>query len=458
MSDGGVIGGDRLEQLAGRAVENTVDAGADQADVYCVDGIASTVRVYEGAIENLTEAGSRGVGVRAFVGGRSGYAYGPDLSDRGIERLARAACECAAVTEPDEHAGLPEACGITEVGKLASSSFSDWEIDRKVDLALEVERTARERDPLISNVEDTVYADDRVRVAIANSNGFIASFDRTQCHAYAYAFAGEGSELMTGIGVGTADDPSGLDPASIGAEAADRAMALHGARQPTSRRGPVVLDAVVAASFLGVIGSILSADAVQRGRSLFAGKEGERVASGSLYLLDDGTAEGGLATMPFDGEGMPTRRTELIRGGNLKTFLFDSYTARKVSRESTGNGQRGSYRAPPSVGRTNLVLEPGEATLDQLIEQAGDGVYVMGVTGLHSGVNAITGQFSVGATGRVIEGGRLGEAVREFTIASDLLSMLGGVEAIGSERRWLPFGGSVRASPMLIDAMAVAGS
>ncbi len=155
---------------------------------------------------------------------------------------------------------------------------------------------------------------------------------------------------MTGLGVGMGRSPGALDPEAIGAEAADRALALVGARQPESRRCPVVLDAFVAASFIGFIGSMLSADAVQRGRSLFADHEGEEVADPVLRLADDGTASDGPASAPFDGEGVSTRRTGLIEDGRLLGFLYDSRTARKAGRSSTGNASRGSYRSPPSVG------------------------------------------------------------------------------------------------------------
>ena len=344
-----------------------------------------------------------------FRGGRSGYAYGSDLSEEGLRSLARAA----------RGSGLGDGAGRVRrhrttgraggVDGLVAPGFREWTMERRVELALAVERAARGRDPLVSNVEDTVYADSEGRAALATSNGFCASYEQTQCYAYAYAFAGEGADRMTGIGLAVARGPDGIEPEAVGAEAADRAVALHGARQPRSRRCPVVLDPHVAASFASVIGRTLSADAVQRGRSLFAGKEGEQIADPALRLLDDGLDPEGLATAPFDGEGNPQQSTTLIEAGKLRTYLFDAYTARKAGRESTGNGARGSYRAPPSVGSTNLLVAPGSGTTADLIAEAGDGLYVMGVSGLHSGVNAISGSFSVGATGRLIRNGELAE-------------------------------------------------
>ena len=152
------------------------------------------------------------------------------------------------------------------------------------------------------------------------------------------------------------------------------------------------------------------------------------------------------------------RRVGLIEGGRLLTFLFDARTARKAARATTGSAVRSSYRSPPSVGTGNLVVEPGSRSLEELVREAGDGLYVADVAGLHSGVNPVSGTFSVGATGRLIEGGELAAPVREVTIASDLVTMLRGVAGIGSEARWVPFGGSVRAVPLLLGEMAVSGS
>ena len=415
------------------------------------------IRVYEGEVESLSDAGGRGVGVRAFVDGRSGYAYGTDLSEGGAVEVAGAARAAAEAADPDEHDGLPDECGATPVDGLASPALREWTTEQKVELTLAVERAARSR-PGVTQVENAVYSDADGSVALANSRGFAAGYDATQAWAYASAFAGEGADLMTGLGVDLGRDPSALDPEAIGGEAAERALALVGARQPESRRCPVVLDAFVAASFIGFIGSMLSAEAVQRGRSLFAGREGDEIAGQALAVADDGTVPEGPASAPFDGEGSPSRRTPLIGGGRLLTFLFDVRTARKAGRGTTGNASRGSYRSPPSVGTTNLVLDPGELDLAGLFREAGDGLFVTDVAGLHSGVNPVSGSFSVGATGRLIEGGEAGAPVRELTIASDLVSMLQAVREVGSQARWVPLGGSVKAPPMLVAEMAISGS
>ena len=432
-------------------------AGASDAEAWVEDTRTRQIRTYEGAVESLSDAGARGIGLRAFAGARSGYAYGTDLGDAGIADLARAAHAAAAVADADEHAGLPEENGTADVPGLHSPELANWSTERKVDLALEVERAARAH-PAVTQVETVVYSDADGSAAIANSRGFAASMEVTQAWAYASAFAGEVAALMTGLGLGLGRDPAALDPAAIGEEAGDRAAALVGATQPNSRRCPVVLDAFVAASFIAFIGGMVSADAVQRGRSLFADREGEEVAVPGFRLADDGTDPDGPGSAPFAGEGSPTRRTPVVEDGRLATFLFDSRTARRAGRRTTGNAGRGSYRSPPAVAPTNLMLEPGEASLEELVKRAGDGLFVTDVAGLHSGVNPVSGTFSVGASGRLIEDGELGRPVRELTIASDLVSMLRAIDGVGSESRWVPFGGSVKAAPLLIGEMAVSGA
>jgi PmbA protein len=231
---------------------------------------------------------------------------------------------------------------------------------------------------------------------------------------------------------------------------------MIGARRTESRKAPVVLDEFTAASFIGIAAGALSGEAVLRGRSPFVGKDGEQVASALLTLTDDGLVEGGPSTAPFDGEGVAQRVTPLISGGKIENFLYDVRTAREAGKTSTGSGRRGSYRGSPGPGASNIIVGAGEASLEELFAQAGDGLYVTNVVGLHSGVNPVSGQFSVGASGIEIKDGKLAGPVREATIASDLITMLKGVQGVGAERRWIPFGGSILTAPLLVAEMSIA--
>jgi PmbA protein len=447
-----------LSATARRAVEAAADAGASDAEAYVSREGGREIRVHGGEVESLTAATQTGVGVRAWIGRRVGYAYGTDLSEAGVAAIAARAAEAAGAADEDEFAAPPQPAEIEALPGLSDPSIAEWDSGRAAELALTVERTALESDPRLVGVETAVYADADEQVAIASSTGVAGEYESSSCYAYLQALAeGEGAR-ETGLGFGLARGPRGLDPEAIGNEAAQRALAMIGAGKPASRACPVVLDETVAASFAGLIGGGLSARAVQRGRSPFAGRLEEEVASEAFVLHDDGRAPEGPASAPFDGEGVPRRRTALIEGGKLRSYLYDTYTANREGLASTGSAARHGYRSLPSVSASNLVVAPGTQSLEELLAQAGDGVFVTDVAGLHSGVNPVTGVFSVGASGRVIRDGQLAEPVREFTIAGELGAMLGAVTAAGAEARWVPFGGSVSTPPLLIAELAVSGS
>jgi PmbA protein len=440
------------------AVEAALTAGAEAAEAYALEETGREVRVHDGEVESLTVATERGIGVRTWIGRRVGFAYGTDLSHDGLASVGGRAVEAAKTADEDEFAKAPAPEGeASSIAGLRDASVSGWPTAEVADLALAVERAALEVDKRIVGVEQAAYADSDARVAIRSSAGVEGSFEASSCYAYLQALAGGNGGRETGLGFGLARGPEGLDARAIGREGAERALAMIGAGKPPSRSCPVVLEPTVAASFVGAIGEVLGADAVQRGRSPFAERLGEEIAGAALVLRDDGLDPEGLGSSPFDGEGVPRRRTALIDDGRLRSFLHDSYTARRAGAGSTASAGRGGYRSLPSVSPSNLVVGEGPHTFEELLGKAGVGVYVTDVAGLHSGVNPVSGVFSVGASGRVISGGELAEPVREFTIASDLVGMCGLVSAAGAESRWVPFGGSVRTPPLLVGEMTVSG-
>ncbi len=442
---------------AGRAVEAALGAGASAAEAYASRDTGREVRVHGGEVESLTAATQTGIGIRAWDRHRVGYAYGTDLSEAGVAALAARAAEMAAAADEDEFAAPPAPAEIEAIPGLDSPSVAEWNAGQVAELALIVERTALAADPRVAGVETAVYADSTEQVAIASSTGIAASYESSNCFAYLQALAeGEGGR-ETGLGFGLARGPEDLDPEAIGTEGAERAVAMIGAAKPASRSCPVVLDPTVAASFAGLIGGALGARAVQRGRSPFAGRLGDEVASTSFALHDDGRDPAGPASAPFDGEGVPRRLTPLIEGGALRSYLYDTYTANREGTSSTGSASRAGYRSLPSVSASNLIVAAGDLSTEELLAQAGEGVFVTDVAGLHSGVNPVTGVFSVGASGRTIAGGELAEPIREFTIAGELVAMLRAVVAAGSETRWVPFGGSVKTPPLLVSELAISG-
>jgi PmbA protein len=448
-----------LAEAARLSVEAALAEGASDSEAYTLRQSGREVRVHAGKVESLSAATERGVGLRAWIGGRAGYASGTELSEQGLRELGARAVTAAGIADEDEYVAPPRADGTyPRLDGLRDPAIAEWPADRLVELTLAVERAAISRDQRVGTVELAVYAGSDDEVAIRSSTGIECSYEASSCYAYVQALAeGDGSK-EPGLGFGVARSPAGLDADSIGVEGADRAAAMVGAGKPQSRSCPVVFDPTVAASFAGLIASRLGADSVQRGRSPFADLLGEELASEALVLHDDGLETEGLAATPCDDEGIPRARTALIEGGRLRTFLHDSYTARRGGADRAGNAVRGSYRSPPSVGPSNLIVQAGSLTSTDLISAAGDGVYVTDVAGLHSGVNPVNGVFSVGASGRMIKGGELADPVREFTIASDLVSMLRAVREAGSEARWVPFGGIVRTPPLLIAEMTIGGN
>jgi len=448
-----------LDEVARRGVEAATAAGASDAEVWTEGSRQREVRVHAGEVESLTEASGRGLGIRAWIGDRTGYAYGTDLTGAGLTDLAAAAVGAARVADGDEFSAAPEPAPepAAEIAGLHDAAVGLTETAEVIDLAKRIERTALDRDR-VSGVEEVVYVDEDTTAAIATTRGVSGGYAASAAYAFLQAMATEDAEVQTGLGFGVGRSPRDLDAEAIGIEAGDEASSMLGATKPESRTCPVVLSERVTASFAGFTGSALCADEVQRGRSPFADRLGEELTAPAFVLADDGLDPGGLASAPFDGEGTPRGRTPLIRDGKLLAYLHDSYTARRGEARSTGNASRSSYRSAPSVSTSNLVLESGELSLEQLLREAGDGVHITEVAGLHSGVNPVTGRFSVGASGRAIRGGELAEPLREFTIAGDLLGTLAAVRAVGSESRWVPFGGSVLTAPMLVAELAIGGS
>ncbi len=443
--------------IAKKAMAAAAATGVDQAEAFAMQTRSMRIKVYRQEVEELVSSTGSGVGVRVFKGAAVGYAYTSDLSGDGLKAAARAAEATMAVTAPDEFAGLPQPAKEFPELDLYSGKLRETPVSDKIAFAAMLEQTALERDSRISQVEAATYAEGEGVVAIANSLGFERQFRESTCYAFLQAIAEQDGHMQTGISFTTGRELEQLAGTVTGQEAADRAVSLLGARQCPTMSCPVVMDPFVTASVIGVIGAALTGEAVQKQRSMFAGKDGAPVASPGVNLIDDGLHPEGLATAPFDGEGVPTQRTELVKDGILQGFLYDAYSGRKEGKASTGNGSRGSYRSQPHVAATNLRLLPGTASQAEIIGEVEEGFFVMDVAGIHSGVNIISGDFSVGATGRLIRNGELAEPVREVTIAGNLLKMLESVKTVGNDNRWVPFGGSIHAPSLLLAEMTVSG-
>jgi PmbA protein len=441
-----------LAELARAAV---AAAGPGEAvEAYAERTVRTEVEARGGEVEGLTFAESRGLGVRLIVEGRLGYAWAADPSPEEVRATVARARENASLATPDEHHVLPEARPAEPIPELYRPEQASMPTERKVALALELERRTVSLDPRVRKVEDVRYGDAVSEVAIASTTGIDAAYERTDVWCVVVALAERDDETQTGFSFRVGRALPELDHEAVAAEAVERGARMLGARKPPTMRVPIVLDPFAGASFLGVLAGALTAEAVQKQRSLFAGLVGQAVGSPHVTLVDDGRLLAGPAASPFDDEGVPTARTELITRGTLNGFLHDTTTAHRGGTVSTGNARRAGYRSVPSVGITNLYLEPGEPSLAELLALADGGVLIQDVSGVHSGANPISGEFSVGATGLRISGGALGEPLREMTIASTIPEMLRAVTAVGSDLRFFT---AVGTPSVLIGEMTVAG-
>ncbi len=443
-----------LHELCAAAVEAAT--GDEAVEAYAEESRHTEASALRGEIEGLTFAESRGVGVRLIAGGRLGYAYAADPTPDEVREAVRRARENAALAEPDEFNVLAAPAAAAPIAELYREDQANIPTDRKVALALDLERRAISIDPRASKIDAAQIGDAVSRVAIASTTGVQAEYARTDAWCVAVSLAVEADETQTGFSftIGRGIDDLGWE--AIADEAVRRAVRMLGATKPPTAKVPIVLDQFAAMSFLGVLAGALSAEAVLKQRSLFASMVGQQVGSELFTLVDDGTITIGPAASPFDDEGVPTGRTELFTRGTLNGFLHNTYTAARTGggTRSSGNAKRGGYKSTPGVGTSNFYLDAGELSFDELLVRAEGGVLIQDVSGVHSGANPISGEFSVGATGLRIAGGALGEPLREMTVASTLPEMLAGITGVGSDLR---FFSSVGTPSVLFGEMTLAG-
>jgi PmbA protein len=442
-------------KLAKRLVDRAQKRGAKQAEAYLEVGRQSSCRVRDGQIEDLTEATSKGVGIRVIVKDRLGFAYTSDFDPTSLDAFVDRAVQLAEAAAPNKLNGLPtakELKGRSDVGELFDPAVASLPSDWKIKVALEVEKAGKAVDPRI-HAFDNVGAGDYVsEVYAASSEGLKDEYSGTYVYLYASPVASENGQLQTSYWYDYKRFLSELDsPETIGREAARRALRMLGARKVKTQRVPVIFDPTMAASIVGSIASAANGDSVYKKSSIFAALMGKRVAAKGITLVDDGLLPRGLATSPFDGEGVPTRKTSIVEGGVLKSFLYDSFTARKAKAKTTGNAARG-YRSLPSIGTNNLYLEPGTRSPEEIIREVKNGFYVTAMLG--QGANIVTGDYSRGANGLWIENGELTHPVQEVTVAGSLLDMLQGIDAVGNDLR---FRGSVGAPTLRFGELTVSG-
>ncbi|BAF59340.1 predicted Zn-dependent protease and their inactivated homologs [Pelotomaculum thermopropionicum SI] len=440
-------------RTAEAALDRAKKLGAHLAEVYISSTKELNIEVRDGRVETMKLAEDRGLGIRVIQNGRIGFSFSTDLSPRGVEDAARKALDNCGKASEDPFNRLPPPGTDYPALDIYDPAIREATVEQKIEMARYMEETARSYDPRVKIIESSTYQDGEVLVCVINSLGMQLSYRSAYCGIYLALAAGEGDDSQTGFALDFKLKYDQLKPEKVGREAARRAVRMLGAAPVTTRRVAVVLDPFVATGFLGLLGPALTGEAVQKGRSLFARKVGERVASDKITITDDGAMPGGIASAPFDGEGVPTSRTVLIEKGILKGYLHNTYTASREGVRSTGNGVRSSFKGTPEVGVTNFFIEPGQVPPEALIRELPDGLYITEVMGMHT-ANPISGDFSVGVAGLLIENGELTRPVRGMAMGGNIMDFLAGIDAVGNDLQF--FGG--RGAPTLrVAGMTVSG-
>jgi PmbA protein len=442
-------------ELATQIIRLALDRGATDAECTLAEGEEFSALVRMRSLERLKDAGSRAAGLRVLVGRRVGSSYTSDLSSDGIRELVKSAMELAAISTEDPHAGLPEPSELGALPgdlQLFSADIAGTNTDYRIEQARQTEEAAFSADPRITNSEGASFDAHSGKRVFANSRGFSGSYRVSSCSLSTTPVARQGEFMERDYWYSSARKYSNLQsPAHIGRCAAERTVRRLGARKVSTQKVPVIFDPQTARTLLANIFDAVEGDAIYRSASFLAGKLGDRVASESVTIVDDGTLPGLFGTSPFDDEGVPSRRTVVIDRGVLKSYLLNAYTARKLGLKTTGNAARG-ITGNTGVGHGNLFLEAGDLDPYELIRGISKGLYVTELIG--SGVNIVTGDYSRGAAGQWIEHGDFAYPVSEITIASTLQRMLMDLEAVGSD---LEFRGSVASPTLVIREMTVSG-
>lgn len=443
------------EALAKKIVHRALKRGAKEAEAFLQVGRSADVRVRDGEIEDLTQATSKGVGVRVYVKNRLGFVWTSDFEWSALDTLIDRAIALAEMSAPHPLNGLPDKRTLgkfPDVGLLFDEEVASLPPDWKIKAAVEMEKVVKAYDSRITAMDSVGAGEGVTEVYLASSAGMHGSYRGTSVYLYASPVASDGHQLQTSYWYDAKRFFEDLaTPESVAQKAASRAVRLLGAKKVNTQRCPVIFDATMAAGFVSSIAAAANGDAVFKRASFLASSLGKKIAPAHVSIIDDGLRPRGLGTSPFDGEGVPTRRTPIVEGGVLKAFLYDSFTARKAKAKSTGNASRG-YRSLPGIGVNNLLLEPGSKSAEEIIREVPHGFYVTAMLG--HGANTVTGEYSRGANGLWIENGELTTPVQEVTVAGSLTDMLQQLDAVGSD---LTFHGSTGAPTIRFKELTVSG-
>ena len=446
-----------LISIVSDIVERARRLGADEADAYLTTSTESSVRVRKGEVERVIEAGSHAASVRVIKEKRTSVCSTTDLTPKALDEMVQQAIELAAVSEPDEFAGLPDradlALGAHPNLELYDEQVESVSTNEMKDAALRCEQAAFDYDSRVTNSDGAEMQIVWGQAALANSLGFAASYPSTNAMLIVEAICDDADGKKRNDYWFTVERSlHRLEaPEEVGRKAAARAVAKLGARKTETKTMPVVWEAPVAGALLRIIGQAVSGELLYRRSTFLAGLEDTQVASPLFTLTDDPLLAGRMGSRPFDGEGVTSRTVPLFEDGLFRAFLFDSYYARRLGRSTTGAAQR-SLTALPAPGTSNLVLTPGATPPHELYAGIKDGLFITDLMGF--GVNLTTGDFSRGAQGFRIENGELTYPVTEVNVSGNLQEMLAGIDAVGDDPLWR---GGIAAPSLRISRLTVSG-
>jgi PmbA protein len=445
-------------ELVARALELLRRAGADAGDALLVMSQSTQTRVRGEEIDFVTQARERTLGIRALVAGarglRTALTSTSDLEPASVASLVDATVALARATAEDPMAGLPDGGFAQDAPELDLADPRDRgvPVEERIASARGAEAAARAVDPRIVNSEGSQAASELRSVVYGNTQGFLGSYEAAFHSLSCEPIARQNGSLQRDAWWTAARRLADLEePERVGRRAGERALRRLGARRVRTQEVPVLFDPVTAPSLLSHLVACANGYSIYRETSFLASRMGERIASELVTVIDDGRLPGGLGSRPFDGEGLPTRRTAIVQRGRLESWLLDAYSARKLGAAPTGSAARGPSSAP-SVAPTNLWLEPGSGTLEELVARTPRGLLVTELIGM--GFNPVTGDYSRGAAGLWIEGGEIAHAVEEITIAGNLGEMLASIDAVADDLLWL---GRVASPSLRVARMTVAG-
>lgn len=429
--------------------------GFNEYEVYYVDRESLSINAYNEEVEKYNLTTSYGLSFRGKINDKIGYSYTEILDDDAINMLVKNAKESALVIENEDIQFIYE--GDKEYAEVNTyyKALENLPADKLIDLALSMEKEAKTLDNRVTSFGGCGIGYSKARYGIINSKGLNLENKSNLLSAYVVPIIKNGEDMHDGMGYVTANSIEDVDPRKLAQDGINEAISRIGGKSVSSGKYKAVINNEAMVSILSTFAGVFSGDAVQKGLSLLKGKEGEIIASKQVTLLDDPHLENGLASVPFDDEGVATKKKDIIHEGKLMTLLHNLKTANKGNTKSTGNGFKNSYASPVGVSPTNLYIQKGEKSFEELLKDVGEGLLITEFAGLHSGANSITGDFSLAAKGFYIKDGKKDYPVEQITVAGNFFDLLKNIEVVGSD---LKFPMSSIGSPSVkITELSIAG-